>query len=271
MRNFYVIGDPIAQSKSPDMHNAAFQALGIPAELSPVKVTADELEHWVRNFKKTNGAGVCVTIPHKENVMKYLDHIDEFAEAVGAVNVIVNIDGELHGFNTDVQGFVSGLQRDKLPSSRVLILGAGGAAKGIMFGLIVNGVNQRKITVANRTLDRAKELSGNVLTLKDAEKNLANFNLIINTTSVGMFPDDKKSIISLKNLAPNSIVCDAIYNPLETKFLAEARKKGAVIVDGLSMFVGQGELAFIHWTGSFPNREIMRKAVIDALDSLDRE
>lgn len=265
MKKFYVIGDPIAQSKSPDMHNAAFEALDIDAEFYAERVTADELESWIQNFRDTNGEGACVTIPHKENVIQYLDHIDEFAQAVGAVNVIVNIDGELHGYNTDGQGFVSGLQRNKLPSSRVLILGAGGAAKGIMFGLIINGVNPRNITVANRTLDRAKGLSGNAMTLKDAEKNLADFNLVINTTSVGMFPDDNKSVISLKNLAPHSTVCDAIYNPLETKFLAEARKKGATIVDGLSMFVGQGELAFIHWTGQFPSREVMRNAVIDAL------
>lgn len=265
MKKFYVIGDPIAQSKSPDMHNAAFRALEMDAEFFAEKVTADELEDWIVKFRETNGAGACVTIPHKEKVMQYLDYVDEFAEAVGAVNVIVNIDGELHGYNTDGQGFVSGLQRNKLPSSRVLILGAGGAAKGIMYGLIINGVNPRNITIANRTLSRAEELCGKVMTLKDAEKNLGKFNLIINTTSVGMFPDANKSVISLKNLAPNSTVCDAIYNPLETKFLAEARKKGATIVDGLSMFVGQGELAFIHWTKSFPNREIMRNAVIDAL------
>ncbi|MDF2558545.1 MAG: shikimate 5-dehydrogenase [Bacillales bacterium] len=262
MQKYFVIGDPIAQSKSPVMQNANFRDKGIEAELMATRIFEEELEFWVASFRK-NGSGACVTIPHKVSIMQYLDEVDSFASEVGAVNTIVNQNGKLIGFNTDGPGFIQGLEEFDLSNRKILIIGAGGAARGIYYGFLHKGLSD--ITIANRTVVKGYAICPNVLTLEEAEERLSQFGLIVNTTPIGMFPDMEACPISLQNLTKETIVCDIIYNPFKTKFLKEAESRGAVIQNGLPMFVNQGALQFEYWTGQKADRKVMEEAVLEQL------
>ena len=263
MQKFFVIGDPIAQSKSPAMQNANFLEKGIDAEMFAEQVRKEALNDWVLNFRKEGYSGACVTIPHKVNIMGLLDEVDVFATEVGAVNTIVNRNGKLLGFNTDGPGFVQGLEELDYLDRKILIIGAGGAARGIYHGLIQKGFID--LTIANRTIQNGLTISPKVLSLDEAEERLSEFGLIVNTTPIGMFPEINESPISLRNLAQGTIVSDIIYNPLKTKFLEEAEIKGAIIQNGISMFVNQGALQFEYWTGQKADRKVMEKAVMKQL------
>jgi shikimate dehydrogenase len=267
---FGVIGDPIGHSMSPAMHNDLFDFYGIDAVYLPFHVTKENLEAAVKGFKALGVSGFNVTIPHKTDIMAYLDQIDPLAEAIGAVNTVKNEHGILTGYNTDGPGFVKGLESmDADPGSRAaLIIGAGGASRAIYFSMAQAGI--QRIDLYNRTAGKAEELvsscpfkvQSKVLDRKTAEKSLHEYQLIIQTTSIGMSPDLEGLPLSPKNISRDTIVSDIIYNPLQTKFLEEASKKGAEIQNGVGMFVLQGALAFEKWTGIFPDTERMRANVL---------
>ncbi len=271
MQNYYVIGDPIKQSLSPVMHNASFQALGIDATYQAVHVVPKELSDWVTSFRKQGGNGFNVTIPHKVAIMSLIDEIDPAAVSIGAVNTVLNQNGKLIGYNTDGKGFVASLHSLGLAvsplTSHILLIGAGGAAKGIYYALCESGFQH--ITIANRSVENAvviveeapkKGLKPNaILTLQQAEQQLDRFSIIINTTSVGMADDLMP--LQLDKLKQQAIVCDIIYNPLETRLLMMASMRGATTQNGVEMFVRQGALAFEIWTGQQPNLDLMRKVV----------
>ncbi|PLR78084.1 shikimate dehydrogenase [Bacillus sp. V3-13] len=267
MKKLYgVIGDPIAHSMSPIMHNDLFQFYQIDAHYHPFHIQKEQLEDAVNALKTIGVAGFNVTVPHKGEIMKWLDEIDPLAEAIGAVNTVVNRNGKLTGYNTDGPGFVKGLRMlvQPLPGQRVLIVGAGGAAKAIYYALAKEGINM--IDICNRTVEKAVELKKScpfsvnteILSIKEAEEKLNQYTLLIQTTLIGMEPATDFSPLSLENLNRDALVSDIIYNPLETKLLREAKEKGAIIQNGIDMFVYQGALAFQKWTGIMPDTARMK-------------
>lgn len=266
-----VIGDPISQTLSPSMHNAAFNHLGLSAKYLPFHVTPGQLSQAIEGVRGLGVAGLNVTIPHKVSVMNLLDEIDPLAMRIGAVNTIVNENGKLIGYNTDGAGYVSSLKHitaeRNLEEHSILIVGAGGAARAIYYTLLEEGV--KKVAIANRTIETAKQLiqsnNTNVMSLSDAEDVVDDYDIIINTTSIGMYPFLESMPIQLGKIKEKTIVSDIIYNPIETKWLKQARKLGAQTQNGIDMFVFQGALAFEKWTGIYPSVEVMRKTVLTKL------
>ncbi len=267
---FGVIGDPIAHSMSPAMHNDLFGLYAIDAAYLPFRVSKEDLEKAVNGLKALGACGFNVTIPHKTDIMNYLDKIDPLAEAIGAVNTVKYEKGQLVGYNTDGPGFVKGLETmtADLGSRSALIIGAGGAARAIYFSMAEAGLKQ--IDIYNRTAKKAEDLvsacpyevNSKVIDMETAERNLADYQLVVQTTSIGMLPDTERLPLSPSNIRPVTIVSDIIYNPLQTRFLKEASERGAATQNGVEMFVFQGALAFEKWTGIFPDTERMKANVL---------
>ncbi|WP_068674387.1 shikimate dehydrogenase [Oceanobacillus sp. Castelsardo] len=261
---FQLIGYPIKHSLSPWIHERFLSKANLQGtyEINEIDLQ-DSFEDRImemKNNKKLNGFNV--TVPYKQKIIPYLDSLDKHAEKLGAVNtVLINKDGKWIGYNTDSTGYVRALET-KYPeltkerkSKHVLILGAGGAARGIYCGLDFAGyVN---IDIANRTTEKAREIAElrsestntKILTLKEVESDLSKYDIIIQTTSVGMKPNIKNTIISLNSLKPDVIVSDIVYQPIKTKFLKEAEELGARIHFGHTMLLYQGLYAFEIWTG----------------------
>ncbi|SOC20715.1 shikimate dehydrogenase [Ureibacillus xyleni] len=259
---FAVIGDPIEHSKSPTMHNGWFEEMNIDATYIPIHVKSEQLEQAISSLKTLGASGWNVTIPHKQAIIPFLDELDEMAQKMGAVNTVVrSADGKLKGYNTDGPGFVHSLEEavgDGYKEKPVLLIGAGGAARGIAFALQQYGY--RNLTIANRTVTKAQEIThelgeGQALSLVDAEQRLDEFGIIIQSTSAGLANSEFSLPLSLEKLQQGAIVADIVYNPLMTPFLLEAQKKNAIVVTGLGMFVHQGAIAFNHWLGQYPNTE----------------
>ncbi len=257
---FAVIGDPIEHSKSPAMHNTWFEEQSIDAAYIPVHVSSENLESAVAGLKTLSASGWNITIPHKTAIIPYLDELDELAEKMGAVNTVVRTkEGKLKGYNTDGVGFVRSLEEAVGMSHKdkpVLLIGAGGAARGIAFAMQQQGYTN--LTIANRTVANAQAIVdemgiGNAISLADAEKSLANFGILVQMTSAGLATGNFSMPFSLERLAEGAIVADIVYNPLMTPFLKAAEEKGATVVTGLGMFVHQGAIAFEHWLGEYPN------------------
>lgn len=268
---FAVIGDPIAHSKSPFMHNAWFQEMGIDAAYIPIHVKSEHLKEAVSALKLLGASGWNVTVPHKEAIIAFLDEIDPMAVKMGAVNTVVRTkDGKLKGYNTDGAGFVHSLEEavGKNREKKVLLIGAGGASRGIAFALKEYGYQQ--VDIANRTVSKAQAIieelgEGTSLSLDEAEKRLDQYGIVIQATSLGLSTGEKKLPFSLDRLQKETIVADIVYNPLMTPFLTEAEKRGAIIVTGLGMFVHQGAIAFHHWLGQYPDTENMMQKLMEQL------
>ena len=257
---FAVIGDPIAQSKSPDMHQAWYEEMGVDAAYIPVHVKPENLKQAVSSFKLLGASGWNVTIPHKQTIIPFLDELDELAKKMGAVNTVVRTaDGKLKGYNTDGPGFVRSLEEAVGTEHRneaLLLIGAGGAARGIAFALQQAGYSN--ITIANRTLANAQAIveemgTGQAVTMAQAEEMLDTYKIFVQTTPAGMSTGNFDLPFSLEKFPEGAIAADIVYNPLMTPFLLAAEKKGAKIVNGLGMFVHQGAIAYEHWLGSYPN------------------
>lgn len=271
---FGVIGDPIAHSMSPAMHNDAFSQIGIDGYYHPFRVSPDDLAAAVYGMKAIGVQGFNVTIPHKSAIIPLLDEIDPLAKAIGAVNTVVRENGGWKGYNTDGAGFVRGLRgayEGPLEDKRVLLIGAGGAARAIYYTLASEKVSQ--IDIANRTCEKAESLvnscpypvTGSVQTTAKAAEKLGEYDIIIQTTSIGMAPNVDASPISMENIKAGTFVSDIIYNPLETTYLREAKKRDARVQNGLKMFVYQGALAFEKWTGHTPDLHRMEEMVCTQL------
>lgn len=270
---FGVLGNPIGHSMSPVMHNDLFSLYNIDAEYLPFLVQEDELRDAVNGLRALGAGGFNVTVPHKSSIIPFLDEVDELAASIGAVNTVVNKDGKLIGYNTDGLGFLKGLDAylTKIEGQKILVIGAGGAARAIYFTLAKEKPMQ--IDIANRTLEKAVQLieecpysiSSRALTLKDASSELGEYDLIIQTTMIGMEPNITEQPITLEYLREDSVVCEIIYNPLETRILREAKSIGATVQNGIDMFVYQGALAFEKWTGIFPDIQRMKENVLGQL------
>lgn len=259
-----VIGDPIAHTFSPPMQNAAIEAMGADAVYVPFHVRPDRLEDAIKGIVSLGVRGINVTVPHKTAVIQYCDHLTDVAGTVGAVNTIINDDGVLTGENTDAYGFEASLLNeagiDVFPS-KVCVLGAGGAARGVVYACAVRP-EVEEMYVVNRTLGKAESLAADIagaagtkiVPLPAVEKTyndiIPGSGLVVNTTSIGMHPDINASPLPDHTvLHDGQIVCDIIYNPLETVLLREAAAHGAIPVNGLGMLAYQGARALSLWIG----------------------
>lgn len=280
-----VFGYPVAHSLSPAMHNAAFAALRLSYIYIPFPVSPDALGSAIRSLPALGIVGVNLTIPHKENVLPFLDAITDEAREVGAVNTVHCLEGRLLGDNTDGRGFYEPLREMGLSfaGKQVVVLGAGGAARSVVFRLLREGAN---VILTNRTPERAARLAqdaasagyGAQVRVVDAEAErelrnaIAGAELLVHTTRVGMHPaTDALPPVPLEAFHPNLLVYDLVYNPVETRLIQEARQRGCRTLTGVKMLVYQGAAAFERWTGLWPPTDIMEAAVLEGLRSPDRE
>ena len=271
-----VIGDPIRHSKSPVMMNRAFRETGVNAVYAAFHVTAGRLAAFADGARAMGMGGFNVTIPHKTAIMEHLDEIDPTAEAAGAVNTVVRRGDRLIGFNTDGLGYVRSLKEEagaEISGRRIVVLGAGGAARGILHALARE--KPAHIAIVNRTVSRAEELARSLpagvpaaaLGPDDLREACTGADIVINTTSAGMSPntDELPLGIDASWLAPGAVASDIVYNPMRTRFLAEAERAGCRAHYGLGMFIYQGAYAFEYWTGRSAPVEAMREAVVREL------
>ncbi|MGO0122128.1 shikimate dehydrogenase [Desulfothermobacter acidiphilus] len=275
-----IVGDPVAHSLSPRMHNAAFRALGLNFIYVPFRVRPDELSQAIEGIRALGLVGVNVTVPHKEAVLPHLDRLEEEAQFIGAVNTVLNRDGELWGINTDAPGFLDALQEAGFvpAKKRVAVLGAGGAAKAVGAALALAGAEE--LLFFNRTLNRAVELAAYLkagtgvraralawddLPAKGIEL-LRAADLVVQTTTLGMHPREwDVPPVGPEAFRPGQLVVDLVYKPIETRFLALARVQGARTLNGLGMLLYQGARAFARWTGMEAPLEVMRAALEEVL------
>ncbi|MBC7090923.1 MAG: shikimate dehydrogenase [Nitrososphaeria archaeon] len=272
-----LIGDPIEHTISPLIHNIAFQKLGIDYVYVAFRVKKSMLKMAVDGVKALNIRGLNVTIPHKVEIINYLDKVDKLAENIGAVNTVVNEDGKLIGYNTDGPGAIKALQ-DKgfyLRGKRILILGAGGAARAIAY--YIAREEPSEIIILNRSVEKALEVSDKIgcemnisckaakLEEENLKKALENTDLLINCTSVGMFPNLEETLVPKAFLKMDMTVMDIVYNPIYTRLLREAADVGCNIICGIDMLVNQAALSFEIWTGIKAPVEEMRRTALEAL------
>jgi shikimate dehydrogenase len=255
-KTYAVIGDPIDHSLSPAIHNAAFGFLRMDCTYIAYRIPKGELTHGIDALKKIQISGFNVTIPHKVEMMKFLDEVDENCKTIGATNTVVNNDGFLKGYNTDMDGFLDPIKKRNIDCKDydVLLVGAGGAARAIVAGFSKEKV--RKITIANRTKERADELIkfANNLGVESDYSDLSNagdiagkYKFIVNATSMGL--KGNACPISTRSITKNSIVYDIVYMPVETELIEQSKKQGATIIYGWEMLLGQAMRSFEIWTG----------------------
>jgi len=267
-----IIGHPIGHSISPVFQQAALDHLGIDATYQPWDVAPDAVEAFVQGLHEPDVLGINVTVPHKETVVPFLDEVDDWAATAGAVNTIVNRQGRLTGHNTDGVGFLRALQDGSgfdPDGKRVLILGAGGSARGVVLALA--RARAGLLVIANRTAERAGRLAAlaeengvpaSSVSLSEAAQAAALSDLIVNCTSVGMShgPDEAGSPLTANQIPSTCLVNDLVYNPMQTPLLREASSAGAAILGGIQMLVYQGAASFEMWTGRDAPVQVMLEA-----------
>lgn len=278
IKNFGIIGWPVGHSFSPKIYMAAFKDAGFDFyNYIPFPVQPGRLMLAVEGLKGLNFRGFNVTIPHKTDVIAYLDAVDADAVIIGAVNTVVNDGGMLTGYNTDVTGFLASLVENNFIADgcNAVILGAGGAARAVLWGLCKRRANS--ITIGARNLERAKKLAddfmiyGNVQatdwTTEDFRYSMKRADILIHATPLGMFPKvDEMPPVDLKLLPEGAFVYDIVYNPIQTKLLKTAQELGYPTIPGLPMLLLQGNEAYRLFTGVLPNLDVMRKIVDESLD-----
>jgi shikimate dehydrogenase len=274
-----LIGDPVEHSMSPVMHNTAYTKLGLDYAYIPFHVKPDGLGKAVEGLRALHVRGFNVTIPHKVAVIPWLDGLDPLAEKIGAVNTVVNTDGELRGYNTDAEGFLKALLEHgiKPKGKKIVVLGAGGASRAITYIMAAKGA---RVTIVNRQqeLDWAEDIA--LLIRKDLGKEvkvyelgqlagaIENVDLLVNATSVGMSPASEASPVPAQLLSKVPAVFDIVYNPLETRLLREAKAAGAKVIGGVDMLAWQGALAFEKWTGQPAPLDLMREEAVKMLEKV---
>ncbi len=273
-----IFGDPVSHSISPVMQGAALRALGLDIVYLAFPVSPTDLGAAVEAIRVLGFGGVNITIPHKVAVMEFLDAIDDTARALGAVNTILNDKGVLKGYNTDAVGYIWSLENEAnfMPRGRsALVVGAGGAARAVVYGLAAGGVSS--IVISNRTASKAEalcmelaescpsvELCAAPLGSNEMEGFLEKTDLLVNATSLGL--GGRGSLeLPLERLSKDAVVSDIIYTPMETGLLKKGRSLGLTTHGGLGMLVGQGAKSFEIWTGHKAPVKVMREAALEAL------
>ena len=259
-----IMGMPVAHSLSPAMHNAAFQAQGLNKVYVAFEVT--DVARALDGFRALGVGGVSVTIPHKQAVIPYLDAIDPIAQKIGAVNTLLIEDTHIRGYNTDWIGANQALEMIvDLPASTVLVLGAGGSARAIGFGLQEKGAT---VILANRTVAKgqtlARDLNCEFYPLEDMKD--LKVDALVNATSVGMTPNVDATPVANAFLKNIPAVMDIVYSPQETRLLREAKQVGCKTVDGTDMLLFQGVAQFELWTGRKAPVDVMREKLFSQLD-----
>lgn len=263
---YCVLGHPVSHSLSPLMHNAAFEKTGYNAVYLAFDIKEHELDQTIAGIRAMGIKGASVTIPYKIRVMDYLDEIDDTAVRIGAVNTIINNDGYLSGYNSDCPGAMWALrEKTAIRGKKVVMAGAGGAARAIGFGILEEG---GELTILNHIKEEGDNLASDlgVKCYPLSEHMNHGCDIFINTTPLGMEPMTDALVVSEEYLKKDMVVMDIVYNPLKTRLLKEAENIGCTVVDGLSMFVYQGVFQFESWTGKKAPVELMRKVSLDALE-----
>lgn len=261
---FALIGNPVEHSYSPKIHNSQLELNGINGKYMAFDVKEESLEKAIRGLYALGALGVNVTVPYKEKVIPFLEGLSKEAELIGAVNTLVKGENGFYGENTDGQGFLKSLKKEKnflVENKKILILGSGGAARGIGVSMALAGASE--IYFVNRTLEKAinlkKIIESNTGTKvwgwdysneRIPDGKISTSDLIVNSTNIGMFPDiNLKPDVNYDLIHSGQLVVDLVYNPKETFFLKEASNRGAETLNGSGMLYYQGELAFKLWTG----------------------
>ena len=272
-----IIGHPIRHSISPLFQQAALDAIGFDGTYEPWDVDPNEVGDFVNGLRTHGTLGINVTVPHKEAVIPFLDEVDDWASTAGAVNTIVNRDGRLTGHNTDGIGFLRALREGagfELRGRDVLVLGAGGSARGVVYALARSGIAQ--LFIANRTPERAERLArlaidsgvaAEAMELSGAPSVAGEVALIVNCTSMGMVhgPDAEGTPLSATDIPSTVLVNDLVYNPLDTPLLRAAASAGAATLGGIQMLVYQGAASLEMWTGQDAPVPVMLEAATAAM------
>jgi len=268
-----LFGKPVAENPTQPMIEAAFRHHGLDWRYVQFEIEPEALGDAVRGMRAMGFRGGNVTTPHKVAIVKHLDRIAESASIMGAVNCIVRRGSELVGENTDGKGFVQSLRGTTSPEGKkVVILGAGGAARAIGVELALAGA--KSLTIVNRSRDRGRELAELLRSRAKIGAEAVSWegdyrvppvaDVLVNATSIGLFPDMQARIpLDVSTLGPRLVVADVIPNPPETRLLRDARSRGCAVLDGLGMLVNQGVLGFKYWTGIDAEPAAMRKALED--------
>lgn len=275
-----LIGWPVGHSVSPSMQNAAYEDMGFDGLYIALQIPPESLEQGVKAMQMFGFMGCNVTIPHKKEVMAFMDELDESARACGAVNTVLFRDGRLKGYNTDGTGFVRGM-REKGgfdPAGKTgLVIGAGGAALGVAFALAAAGT--KKLLIVNRTVSKAEALAEELnkrypdlaeafaLTADNEAATIRRSDYIVNTTNLGMTPNVDTVAIDTSLLEARHFVSDVVYAPLETRLLREAEARGCKTMNGIWMLVYQGLEAIRIWTGQDASPSVMHDAAVAALEA----
>lgn len=274
-KTFAVIGNPVEQSLSPRMHNAAFRDLGIDAEYIKIKVEQNELANIINKLKSGELSGFNVTIPFKEEIVNFLDIASPAVQKIGACNTVYLKNNKIHGDNTDGQGYINSLTLDmefNPQNKNILVLGCGGAAKAICHALSEH--QPKSLTLANRSQNRANELSAAITKFNPTFKVttcpfpnleielLTKIDLVINATSLGLKNNPWPNLDFLKHLPQHALISDIIYNPRETQLLQEASRLNLNIHYGAGMLIHQGALAFELWTELHAPIDVMTEALM---------
>lgn len=279
MNDYIVIGYPLAHSMSPAIHNASFEALGLPHRFGARALQRDELDAFIKALPASQIRGVAVTIPHKTAVLPYCEVRESEVEAIGAANTLLVREGILSAFNTDAPAAGLALREAgvTLHGARVVVIGAGGAARAVCYRLLHEGI--ASLTIANRTFPRAARLADDLrrtvrsretvsaipLAGEELSRALAVADILVNTTSVGMHPREDASPLPAGMLRSGLVVMDIVYNPAETRLLREAREAGAKAIPGTEMMVYQAVEQERIWLGIEAPVDVMRKALLRAL------
>lgn len=270
-----LIGNPVKHSKSPYMHNLSFEKLGLDYAYMAFEVEDNLLENTVDALKILNSRGFNITMPHKENIIKYLDETSEDARIIGSVNTVLNENNRLIGYNTDGRGFIKALEEEgqEFKDKKIVIIGAGGACRAIAIQLAFDGA--REVVIFNRTFKKAEDISNTInreiskgksraieLDEKLLKRELKDAQILINTTSIGMKDTIDQSVIKSPHILHRDLfVIDLIYDPLKTKFLSQAEEMGCKTMNGANMLLYQGALAFKIWTDREMPIEDVKEAV----------
>lgn len=274
-----VFGQPVAENPTGVMQEAAFAAAGLNWRYLTIEVAPSDLGAAVAGARALGLRGFNLTIPHKVAVMQHLDDIAPEARAIGAVNTVRRDGNRLIGENTDGKGFLRGVRQDAgvdPRGKRVVLLGAGGAARAIATELALAGVSE--IVVVNRSPHRGEQMTGDLQRSapcavrleywKDAFTVPPGVDILVNATPIGLYPDvDAMPDVDLSQASPSTLVCDAVFNPPETRLLLAAKARGLPVLDGLSMLVYQGVIGFELWTGRTAPEAVMKAALREALNA----
>lgn len=267
-----VIGYPIKHSRSPLMHNRWLKIHGLEGVYAAIEIAPADLEPRLAELQAAGLRGINVTVPHKQAIFAMAAELDEAARKIGAVNtVIFRASGGFLGVNTDARGFIASLETARAPWQKgpALVLGAGGAARAVVHGLIEAGV--KEIRIANRTLERAEALAGDLaapgvrldpLAWNNIRGGMKDVSLLVNATSLGL-EGGPPLALDLEGLAARALVTDIVYAPLETPLLRDAKTQGHEIVDGLGMLIHQARFAFEAWFGILPEADAALRAALE--------